>query len=293
MDEAEDGDEDRGRERRSRLDSGGLSDPSRTRYFTPGGGAAPSQTPNSSASGPNELRASRDTDRAPVSLCQGDACGFGFGFSFTSNDDDTRTSATSVDVEQVDEGEEEEEEEDVGMRRAVNGDCRKDTSSPSLLSKQEKQTGGSVTPEERSAGSACPSATMDGSNTPVGTGAPETEKKDSRVAFSDPNPAQPAALSKAEDGQMTAEDGEARDSQTYMQRQFSSMLQPGVNKFSLRMFGSQKAVEKEQERVKSAGNWIIHPYSDFRYCEHTDLECMHVYLQKKNLVTLVMCICSL
>nr|QIX02986.1 hyperpolarization activated cyclic nucleotide gated potassium channel 2 [Clarias magur] len=151
------------------------------------------------------------------------------------------------------------------MRRAVNGDCRKDTSSPSLLSKQEKQTGGSITPEERSAGSACPSATMDGSNTPFGTGAPETEKKDSRVAFSDPNPAQPVALSKAEDGQMTAEDGEARDSQTYMQRQFSSMLQPGVNKFSLRMFGSQKAVEKEQERVKSAGNWIIHPYSDFRF----------------------------
>ena len=50
-----------------------------------------------------------------------------------------------------------------------------------------------------------------------------------------------------------------------MQRQFGAMLQPGVNKFSLRMFGSQKAVEREQERVKSAGFWIIHPYSDFRY----------------------------
>ncbi|MCI4383501.1 hypothetical protein PGIGA_G00027240 [Pangasianodon gigas] len=267
MDEAEDGDEDRGRERRSRLDSGGLADLSRTRCSTPGGGAAPSQPSNSSAGGAHELRASRDTDRAPVSLCQGDACGFGFGFSFTSNDDDTRTSATSVDVEQEDGGEEEEEEEeeDVGMRRAVNGDCRRDTSSPSLLSKQEKQTGGSVTPEERRAGSACPSITMDGSITPAGTGAVEPEKKDPRVAFSSSNPAQPAALSKAEDGQMTAEDGEARDSQTYMQRQFSSMLQPGVNKFSLRMFGSQKAVEKEQERVKSAGNWIIHPYSDFRF----------------------------
>ncbi|MCJ8737735.1 hypothetical protein PDJAM_G00027490 [Pangasius djambal] len=266
MDEAEDGDEDRGRERRSGLDSGGLAEPSRTRCLTPGGGAAPSQTSNSSAGGLHELRASRDTDRAPVSLCQGDACGF--GFSFTSNDDDTRTSATSVDVEQEDGGEEEEEEEeeeDVGMRRAVNGDCRRDTSSPSLLSKQEKQTGGSVTPEERRAGSACPSTTMDGSITPAGSGAVEPEKKDSRVAFSSSNPAQPAALSKAEDGQMTAEDGEARDSQTYMQRQFSSMLQPGVNKFSLRMFGSQKAVEKEQERVKSAGNWIIHPYSDFRF----------------------------
>ena len=51
---------------------------------------------------------------------------------------------------------------------------------------------------------------------------------------------------------------------TFMQRQFGAMMQPGVNKFSLRMFGSQKAVEKEQERVQTAGYWIIHPYSDFR-----------------------------
>lgn len=50
----------------------------------------------------------------------------------------------------------------------------------------------------------------------------------------------------------------------FIQRQFGAMMQPGVNKFSLRMFGSQKAVEKEQERVQSAGYWIIHPYSDFR-----------------------------
>lgn len=56
----------------------------------------------------------------------------------------------------------------------------------------------------------------------------------------------------------------ARRQYGFMQRQFTSMLQPGVNKFSLRMFGSQKAVEKEQERVKTAGFWIIHPYSDFR-----------------------------
>uniref|UniRef100_A0A8C2TT55 Hyperpolarization activated cyclic nucleotide gated potassium channel 3 n=1 Tax=Coturnix japonica TaxID=93934 RepID=A0A8C2TT55_COTJA len=46
---------------------------------------------------------------------------------------------------------------------------------------------------------------------------------------------------------------------------FGAMLQPGVNKFSLRMFGSQKAVEIERQRVKSAGSWIIHPYSDFRF----------------------------
>lgn len=48
-------------------------------------------------------------------------------------------------------------------------------------------------------------------------------------------------------------------------RQLGTLLQPTVNKFSLRVFGSHKAVEIEQERVKSAGAWIIHPYSDFRY----------------------------
>lgn len=47
-------------------------------------------------------------------------------------------------------------------------------------------------------------------------------------------------------------------------RPLGTLLQPTVNKFSLRVFGSHKAVEIEQERVKSAGAWIIHPYSDFR-----------------------------
>ncbi|TSY69838.1 Potassium/sodium hyperpolarization-activated cyclic nucleotide-gated channel 1 [Bagarius yarrelli] len=61
------------------------------------------------------------------------------------------------------------------------------------------------------------------------------------------------------------DDTENRQQSSFMQRQIGAMLQPGVNKFSLRMFGSQKAVEKEQERVQTAGYWIIHPYSDFRF----------------------------
>uniref|UniRef100_A0A4W3H0N0 Ion transport N-terminal domain-containing protein n=1 Tax=Callorhinchus milii TaxID=7868 RepID=A0A4W3H0N0_CALMI len=66
--------------------------------------------------------------------------------------------------------------------------------------------------------------------------------------------------------QITSDDNDNRHyNQSFLQRQFSALLQPGVNKFSLRMFGSHKAVEIEQERVKSAGFWIIHPYSDFRY----------------------------
>uniref|UniRef100_A0A3B1JKT0 Ion transport N-terminal domain-containing protein n=1 Tax=Astyanax mexicanus TaxID=7994 RepID=A0A3B1JKT0_ASTMX len=61
------------------------------------------------------------------------------------------------------------------------------------------------------------------------------------------------------------EDCESIDQSTYLHRQLSSMLQPGVNKFSLRMFGSAKGVAAEQERVRSFGVWIIHPYSDFRF----------------------------
>lgn len=61
-----------------------------------------------------------------------------------------------------------------------------------------------------------------------------------------------------------SEEGVIPDQSTFLQRQFSSLLQPGVNKFSLRMFGSAKGVAAEQQRVKSFGVWIIHPYSDFR-----------------------------
>lgn len=64
---------------------------------------------------------------------------------------------------------------------------------------------------------------------------------------------------------LDGEDYSNSNQSTFIQRQFGAMLQPGVNKFSLRMFGSHKAVALEQERLKSAGVWIIHPYSDFRY----------------------------
>ncbi|KAJ8354866.1 hypothetical protein SKAU_G00224330 [Synaphobranchus kaupii] len=67
------------------------------------------------------------------------------------------------------------------------------------------------------------------------------------------------------DAGLDGEDYSYSNQSTFIQRQFGAMLQPGVNKFSLRMFGSHKAVALEQERLKSAGVWIIHPYSDFRF----------------------------
>ncbi|XP_048455936.1 potassium/sodium hyperpolarization-activated cyclic nucleotide-gated channel 1-like [Rhincodon typus] len=69
----------------------------------------------------------------------------------------------------------------------------------------------------------------------------------------------------AGDDAMLGQEGEEFPRYSTMQSHFTALLQPGVNKFSLRMFGSQKGVEKEQQRVKTAGYWIIHPYSDFRF----------------------------
>ncbi|XP_044056575.1 potassium/sodium hyperpolarization-activated cyclic nucleotide-gated channel 2 isoform X2 [Siniperca chuatsi] len=286
MDEAEDGEDEpkfqQPRPLQVASEDHGSSGGTDMKKFTPGGGAAYNARKNSNN---NELRLLRDEDSAPVSasgstasalLCQRDAAG-GRGGS----ESDHRSGGDTVsEAGVVGEGA-------IGMICNKNGDCRRDPTSSgslsSLISRQEKQTDGVVAAAEDGKGQA---AVMDGSITSAGSmtqvpgaevkTAAAMEKKDSRVSFSNApaskgqTPSQQSrnsvTFSKTEDGsQIVPDDGDPRGNQTYMQRQFSSMLQPGVNKFSLRMFGSQKAVEKEQERVKSAGNWIIHPYSDFRF----------------------------
>ncbi|XP_031724159.1 potassium/sodium hyperpolarization-activated cyclic nucleotide-gated channel 1 [Anarrhichthys ocellatus] len=246
----------------------GSSGGAEMKKFTPGGGAASTARKNSNN---HELWLLRDEDSAPVSgsaasalLCRRDAAAGGYALP---------------EVGVIAEGA-------IGMICNKNGDCRRDPTSSgslsSLISRQEKQAYGVVAAEDGKG----QVASMDGSITSAGSltqgpgaevkTAAAMEKKDSRVSFSKAptskgqTPSQQSrnsvTFSKAEDGsQIVPDDGDSRANLTYMQRQFSSMLQPGVNKFSLRMFGSQKAVEKEQERVKSAGNWIIHPYSDFRF----------------------------
>nr|XP_046246482.1 potassium/sodium hyperpolarization-activated cyclic nucleotide-gated channel 1 [Scatophagus argus]XP_046246483.1 potassium/sodium hyperpolarization-activated cyclic nucleotide-gated channel 1 [Scatophagus argus] len=287
MDEAEDGEEESkfqhprppqvaslaGREDHG--NSGGT----KMKKFMPGGGAASIARKNSNN---NELWLLRDEDSAPASgsgstasvlLSLRDAAGA--SESDLRGGGDTFSEAGAIGAGAI------------GMICNKNGDCRRDPTSSgslsSLISRQDKQTDGVAAAAAAEDGKA---AIMDGSVTSAGsltqgsgtevkTGA-SLEKKDSRVSFSNAptgkgqTPSQQSrnsvTFSKAEDGsQIVPDDGDSRGNQTYMQRQFSSMLQPGVNKFSLRMFGSQKAVEKEQERVKSAGNWIIHPYSDFRF----------------------------
>lgn len=112
--------------------------------------------------------------------------------------------------------------------------------------------------------------------TPPGTPSPKADKRSdvNKTLFSlvkthnDDYTADPDGLldinEEGEGGGEAGGDGAEQDQSTFFQRQFGSMLQPGVNKFSLRMFGSHKGVAAEQARVKSFGVWIIHPYSDFR-----------------------------
>ncbi|KAL6469342.1 hypothetical protein MHYP_G00228660 [Metynnis hypsauchen] len=229
MDEGEDGEEDHGLHGMKNL--------------TPGGGAAAAATANKTPSGGEHEHGNgepRTAADAPGS------CGPSPGKAGRDAD-----------------------EEEGGMWRVLNGDCRRDAPSSAATSTSSKREKQQQQQQQTPDHDLHHYQDMDGAAEPAPTATSTTgvpDKKDPRVSFSNAPSRKTSGPSKVpEDGQIAAEDGgEVRDGQTYMQRQFSSMLQPGVNKFSLRMFGSQKAVEKEQERVKSAGNWIIHPYSDFR-----------------------------
>ncbi|CAM9903993.1 unnamed protein product [Lampetra planeri] len=175
-------------------------------------------------------------------------------------------------------------ETDVGrkMKRSTNGDCRRATkgSLTSIASRhfhdqelsEEKRSimegecasGGAYECEESAAGIQ-QQQQQEGA---AGGDAPRASRSGSvRKGQSQRPQANSVGFLKGESAEpMLLDDGEQCGIQaTFMQRQFSAMLQPGVNKFSLRMFGSEKAVERERERVKSAGFWIIHPYSDFRF----------------------------
>ena len=108
---------------------------------------------------------------------------------------------------------------------------------------------------------------------PPGSPSPKGEKKAdvTRTLFSlvkthnDDYTADPDGLLDIHgDGEEGGNETPQRQRSTFFHLRFGSMLQPGVNKFSLRMFGSHKGVAAEQARVKSFGVWIIHPYSDFR-----------------------------
>ncbi|TKS79962.1 Potassium/sodium hyperpolarization-activated cyclic nucleotide-gated channel 2 [Collichthys lucidus] len=308
MDETEDGEEEckfqHPRLRRSGGSGsgggGGGGGSIRMKNFTPGGGAASSGSRRNSSKEPYHTH-TEDAPAAPrptavsratetQTPCPGDAAQRGE----TKRASGAEASESAVEVSNATAGDGCKSVAPISsMKCNKNGECRRDSGTGSLrsiISKQEKQTGGSGRAEDGGSAKrgACNSTTasMDGSitpggsltgghggesanpgTTPVSSGVPE--KKDSKVSFSNApsrkassslhgptstqtqQPRNSVTFQKPEDGPqiVPAEDAEPQGSQaSFMQRQFSSMLQPGVNKFSLRMYGSQKAVEREQER---------------------------------------------
>ncbi|XP_048473116.1 potassium/sodium hyperpolarization-activated cyclic nucleotide-gated channel 4 [Rhincodon typus] len=140
----------------------------------------------------------------------------------------------------------------------TNGDCRRFRGSLASVTGRTLQ-GAGLADDKR--------LIVEGDSSPsedTNAGSEGSEASPQAEPSSEPEPG--LAFLKVDTADQILLEDELRASQAgFMQKQFGAMLQPGVNKFSLRMFGSQKAVEREQERVKSAGFWIIHPYSDFRF----------------------------
>ncbi|KAM4747809.1 potassium/sodium hyperpolarization-activated cyclic nucleotide-gated channel 4 [Rhinophrynus dorsalis] len=153
------------------------------------------------------------------------------------------------------------------QRTSSNGDCRKFTGSLSSIASCGRHLHDSDPSEGRrliSEGDLSPteerSPILDPKLGESSIGHSQTNKTTSQCQDAD----QHSSSVKLEEREQTLSGGDEEQG-SFMHRQFGALLQPGVNKFSLRMFGSQKAVEREQDRVKSAGFWIIHPYSDFRF----------------------------
>lgn len=53
--------------------------------------------------------------------------------------------------------------------------------------------------------------------------------------------------------------------QKSMRQNLAGSISIPLNKMSIKMYGSAKAVIDEQKRLQEAGGWIIHPYSNFRF----------------------------
>ncbi|XP_041367918.1 potassium voltage-gated channel subfamily H member 7-like isoform X2 [Gigantopelta aegis] len=54
-------------------------------------------------------------------------------------------------------------------------------------------------------------------------------------------------------------------SSSFLRDQVSNFFQPSDNKLAMKLFGNKNALMKEKMRHKRAGNWVIHPCSNFRF----------------------------
>lgn len=63
-------------------------------------------------------------------------------------------------------------------------------------------------------------------------------------------------------------------------RSFNGSMVVPVNKMSIKLYGSEKAVLREQARMMQAGKWIVHPYSNFRFI----WDCISLVLLLANII---------
>ena len=50
----------------------------------------------------------------------------------------------------------------------------------------------------------------------------------------------------------------------FLRDQIVAFFQPSDNKLAMKLFGNKNALMKEKQRQRAAGNWVIHPCSNFR-----------------------------
>lgn len=59
-----------------------------------------------------------------------------------------------------------------------------------------------------------------------------------------------------------------KTSSNFLKNQLQAWFQPTDNRLAMKLFGSKKALVKERIRQKTAGHWVIHPCSSFRWVPH-------------------------
>ncbi|KAM9755032.1 potassium/sodium hyperpolarization-activated cyclic nucleotide-gated channel 3 [Menidia menidia] len=163
----------------------------------------------------------------------------------------------------IEEARSEDLERDVIVRTNLNGDCRFFRSSLSSIT--GRHLPGSDSAEQRRLLTEADAGVGESLPGESGPGAQHLAAGGRTGAAGQSSAFDQSSFIKLEGTEQILPEDERLYQAGFMHRQFGAMLQPGVNKFSLRMLGSERAVEHERERVKSAGFWIIHPYSDFRF----------------------------
>lgn len=71
-----------------------------------------------------------------------------------------------------------------------------------------------------------------------------------------------------------------KPSSNFLKNQLQAWFQPTDNRLAMKLFGSKKALVKERIRQKTAGHWVIHPCSSFRWVSLWCKMCVSIWRNK-------------